>query len=129
MANADLLFLSDESLPCGPEAFVRQLAARYGCSIIVMGCGSRGALLYRRDNDSCLFQPASPVGKVVNTVGAGDALLSAFVSQWVRGFPPEECLRRAQLFAAAKITQSGASNGFLSASGLEALAASSNLTV
>lgn len=129
MANADLLFLSDESLPCEPEAFVRQLAARYGCRLIVMGCGRRGALLYRRDTDACLFQPATPVGKVINTVGAGDALLSAFVSQWVKGLPPEECLRRAQLFAAAKITQSGASSGFLSSNELEALAASSDPTL
>ena len=122
MANADLLFLSDEAIPCAPEDFLHAIAREYGNQIIVLGCGSKGAVMYVRDEDKIYRQSAANIGTPVNTVGAGDALLSAFVSLWCEGLSPAECLRRAQLFAAAKIRHSGAANGFITRSELEDLA-------
>ena len=58
----------------------------------------------------------------MNTVGAGDALFSGFLHSYGQGHPPLEALRRAQLFAAAKIRTSGASKGFLTARELDRLA-------
>ena len=58
--------------------------------------------------------PAASVGPVVNTVGAGDALFSAFLHYFTKGMAPVEALQRAQIFAAKKIAVSGASMGFVS---------------
>lgn len=121
MSYADLLFLSDEAIPCAPEEFLRGIAREYGNQIIVLGRGGKGALMYVRDENQFYSQSAARIGTPVNTVGAGDALFSAFVSLWCEGLPPAECLRRAQLFAAAKIMHNGAANGFLTRAELETL--------
>lgn len=121
MECADILFLSDEQVPGQPREFLRRLGDAYGCGIIVLGQGGRGALMYVRDEDRFYDFTAASVGTTVNTVGAGDSLFSAFVCLWCEGLPPAECLRRAELFAAAKITQSGAANGFITRDELETL--------
>jgi ribokinase len=113
MEYADILFLSDEAVGDGYWDFIRQLADAYPCQIIVMGRGAKGAAMYLRETGEITELPAACVGAVVNTVGAGDALFSAFLHFYVKGDQPEAALRRAQIFAAHKITVSGASNGFV----------------
>ena len=54
----------------------------------------------------------APLG-VVNTVGAGDALLSAFVHFWKNGYSDSQALKAAVTFAGLKISASGGSNGFV----------------
>lgn len=119
MECADILFLSDENVGGQYQDFLRQLAHTYGNQIIVMGRGSRGAAMYLRENDQMLELPAASVGPVVNTVGAGDALFSAFLHYYAKGCDPVDALRRAQLFAAHKITVSGASKGFVTEQTIE----------
>ena len=48
---ADILFLSDEGLPCAPEVFLDQLSTAYPFKIGVIGLGSKGAMLYDREKD------------------------------------------------------------------------------
>ena len=110
---ADILFLSDEGAGEDHYGFIQAIADAYHTPIIVMGRGSRGALMYLREDNWFHEMPAACVGGVVNTVGAGDALFSAFLHYYARGLHPVECLKRAQIFAAAKIRVSGASNGFV----------------
>ena len=114
MEHADILFLSDEAVGDSYRAFIEQLAATYPCKIIVMGRGTKGAAMYLRETGEIIEMPASSVGAVVNTVGAGDALFSAFLHYYAKGLAPAEALQRAQIFAACKIRFSGASNGFVS---------------
>ena len=113
MEAADILFLSDEASGDDPYRFIGELEAAYHNSIIVMGRGSKGALMYLRDTDSFYELPAAHVGDVVNTVGAGDALFSAFLHYYAQEMNPVDALKRAQIFAAAKIRVSGASRGFV----------------
>lgn len=113
MEYADILFLSDEHIGEYYGDFLRSLAETYQPKIIVLGRGARGAAIYQRDTGSITELPACPLGNVVNTVGAGDALFSSFLHWYVRGYAPVDALRRAQVFAAHKITVSGASNGFV----------------
>ena len=113
MEHADILFLSDEHIGEDYRGFLRQLAAAYPCRIMVLGRGAKGAALYLRETDEITEMPAVSVGTVVNTVGAGDALFSGFLHYYAKGLDPVEALRRAQIFAAHKITVSGASNGFV----------------
>ena len=49
---------------------------------------------------------------VVNTVGAGDALFSAFLNFYSKGTHPLKALQLAEFFASRKIAFNGASEGF-----------------
>ena len=120
MECADILFLSDEAVGDGYRAFMAQLADAYPCRIIVMGRGAKGAAIYLRQTGEITEMPAAAVGTVVNTVGAGDALFSAFLHYYAKGHAPVDALQRAQIFAAHKITVSGASQGFVPEQTIEA---------
>lgn len=119
MKHADVLFLSNEEIIGREESFVRGLSAEYPCKIFVVGMGARGALLYDRGSFSLI--PAVATRPVVNTVGAGDALFSAFVHFYVKDHNAVEALKRAVVFASYKIGESGASKGFLSEAALTEL--------
>jgi len=57
--------------------------------------------------------PAIRTRQVVNTIGAGDALFSAFIHFYDRSQDPYEALRQAIVFASHKIGEAGAAEGFL----------------
>ena len=113
MEQADILFLSDEAVGDGYREFMLQLADTYPCQILVMGRGAKGAAIYLRQTGRITDLPAEYAGRVVNTVGAGDALFSSFLHFYGKGYDPVAALRRAQVFAAYKITVSGAAQGFV----------------
>ena len=118
---ADIVFLSDEAIGENWQSFLWELAGRYDPEILVLGRGSRGAAMYLRGSDRIKEFPACHVGPVVNTVGAGDALFSAFLHFYAAGVSPREALCRAQLFAARKIMTDGAAQGFAGPEELEEL--------
>lgn len=113
LEQANVVFLSNEAVIGKEKEFVEEIAQRFHNEIIVMGCGSKGAVMYVRDEDKFYEMPAERPEKIVNTVGAGDALFSAFVSLYAKGYTPAECLAYAQKFAAHKIGFDGASKGFM----------------
>ena len=122
MENADILFLSDEQIEGDHEAFISKLKDRYrNLKIVVLGRGNKGAMMYTRNDDMIRVFPAVELGKVVNTVGAGDALFSAFVNYYSKGFTPIDAINRAQIFASYKIGFNGAANGFISEERVEEL--------
>ena len=125
MAAADFLFLSYEALPCSPEAFVRQLQDRYGTAVIVVGLGAAGALLALRDDNFMARIPAVQTRPIVSTIGAGDALFSSFLHAFSDSENPYEAIRKAVVFASYKIGEAGAAEGFLNATELDLLIASS----
>ena len=113
MEAADILFLSDEGIEGDPYGFIDALEETYHTPIIVLGRGSKGALMYVKDTNWFHEMQAVRAGEVVNTIGAGDALFSSFLHYYAKGDDPVDCLKRAQVFAAAKIRVSGASRGFV----------------
>lgn len=112
MEYADILFLSDEKLPYDANRFIFELKEKYHASIIVIGLGEKGALLYERSEDRIYRLGAAHIGRVENTLGAGDALFSGFINYYGKGYPIVEALVRAELFAAWKIQYNGAAIGF-----------------
>lgn len=112
MEYADILFLSDEQIPGEAERFLEELKNTYPCKVIVMGRGAKGALLYERESDKMYQFDVVKVENVVNTVGAGDALFSAFLNYYGKGHNAVESLKRAEMFAAIKIGYNGAAEGF-----------------
>lgn len=119
MALADILFVSDESVGSNYQDFIYTLANTYHNEIIVLGRGSKGASIYTRSSGQIIDLCAYTNVTVVNTVGAGDALFSAFLHFYSKGFSPIDALHRAEIFAALKIRESGASKGFVTESEIE----------
>lgn len=119
MAAADILFMSDEKLPCPPEEWARRIQDRYGTPLVIIGLGSAGALLAVRQDGYIGHVPAVQTRPVVNTIGAGDALFSAFVHGYLRTRDPYAALRQAVVFASYKIGEKGGAAGFLDARALE----------
>jgi ribokinase len=125
MAAADILFMSNERLPCSPAEWLKAVLVRFaGVQIAVVGMGGQGAMLATREDGYIGHFPAVTTRPVVNTIGAGDALFSAFLHHYSRNRNPYEALKRAMLFASYKIGAVGAADGFLSAEALEQLSAS-----
>ena len=111
MTAADILFLSDEGIGQHYLDFLRKLHSIYHNRVIVLGRGSKGAALVYEGQ---IYQlPAVQVGRVVNTVGAGDALFISFNHYYIQGLSPVEALIRGELFASAKIRVSGGAEGFV----------------
>ena len=113
MEYADILFLSDEMIGDNYREFVFALANTYQSRIIVVGRGSLGAAIYMRESGEITELPAYNNVGVVNTVGAGDALFSAFLHFYSKGMKPIDALWRAEIFAALKIRENGAAKGFV----------------
>lgn len=120
MAHANILFMSDERLPCAPEEFARQILNRYGTEIVVIGLGGEGALLSVKDDHFMERIPALHLREVVNTIGAGDALFSAFIHTYTQTHDPYRAIQHATIFASYKIGVSGAADGFMTADKLNA---------
>ncbi|MBF0501555.1 MAG: carbohydrate kinase family protein [Candidatus Riflebacteria bacterium] len=115
---ADILFASDEALGRPPEDWAREVISRFPARIVVVGMGRRGAMLVTREDGIAGTFPAVFTRPVKNTIGAGDALFSAFLHGLTKGADPVRALRRAMLFASWKIGETGAAMGLLSESSL-----------
>ena len=69
-------------------------------------------MLYEKASDKVCSVPAYSGAKIVNTVGAGDALFSSFLHFYAKGMTAKNALQRAVVFAGLKIKHNGASIGF-----------------
>jgi acarbose 7IV-phosphotransferase len=121
MAAAHVLFMSHELLPTSPEAWVRDVWSRYDPEILVIGMGGEGALLAVRRDNFIERIPAVQTRAIVNTIGAGDSLFSAFLHSYAESRDPYTAIKKAVLFASWKIGAAGAADGFLTAAELDEL--------
>jgi fructoselysine 6-kinase len=76
----------------------------YGFQLVILTRGQDGSCAY--DGRELLLESSSPV-KVVDPLGAGDAFIGAFLSQYVQQIPVRECLRHASRYAAEVCTRFG----------------------
>jgi sulfofructose kinase len=89
------------------RASLVELKARYGCQLVGMTLGTRGALLYHEG--VFLESPALEVpGGCRDTTGAGDAFHAGFIYGLLRGEDVKECLRLANATASLKCRALGA---------------------
>jgi ribokinase len=58
---------------------------------------------------------------VVSTIGAGDALFSAFLHSYLQARDPLKSLRKAMVYASYKIGAASAADGLLDQTGLDNL--------
>lgn len=120
LAHADVLFLSGEQLPAGPEEFAARLRQRADPEVIGIGLGGQGALVCPRGAPPTRV-PALRPRPVRSTVGAGDALFASFLHFRPRHGDPVEAMRRAVAFAGWKVGEASAAAGFPTEEQVEAL--------
>ncbi len=113
MSHADILFLSDENIPGSPEEFCKALQEKFHNQIIVCGMGAKGALLLDREKNTIQRYQAVTLRPIENTIGAGDALFSAFIHSYLKTKDPVISIKKAICFASYKIGTKNASDGFL----------------
>lgn len=119
LENADVVFLSDEGISGNYEDFLLSIYKKYKNKVIVLGMGSKGAMILDEKSQKIYFVESVHVRPVVNTVGAGDSLFSCFVHFYTKGENALECLKKAVTFASYKIGQSGGAVGFIDENSLQ----------
>ncbi|HBC76913.1 MAG: sugar kinase [Candidatus Wallbacteria bacterium GWC2_49_35] len=123
MRCSDILFLSDENIGSDVQGFMKRLYRLYSNEIIVAGMGSNGALLYVKKDGAFRHFEAVHTRPVVNTIGAGDALFSAFIYFYAQTRDPYLSMEYASAFASWKVGANGGAEGFLTENDLAALCA------
>jgi sugar/nucleoside kinase (ribokinase family) len=98
--EADAIFFSDQRLP-DPRPFMKRLI-RAGRQLAVCTRGAAGAIALTADG-RWIEVPAEPVGRVVDTNGAGDAFLAGTLAGELRGLPIEQSLRVGARVAALSV--------------------------
>jgi ribokinase len=121
MRTAQILFMSHEWLPVRPEEWARRVWERYGPEVLVISMGAEGALLAVKKDQFIERFPAVYTRPPLNTIGAGDALFSAFIHAYSISRDPYTALRKAMVFASYKIGAASAADGFLDQAGLDEL--------
>jgi ribokinase len=111
---ADILFFSHENVNGSKETFIDELFAISNASLICMSCGGDGVLLKERTGE--FIKKKAPDVKVVNTIGAGDALFSSFCYFHALGNTVNIAMDKALIYVGQKIQHNGASIGFVSSS-------------
>ena len=130
ISKSDILFMSDEKLPNVPEKIIEHFRDQYEHKVIVIGMGSKGAMLFDREFDDIYILSAANFGNVKNTVGAGDALFSSFLHFYGKSMNSIDSLRRAETFAALKIQHDGGgADGFCTETDIEKALGHSGITV
>jgi ribokinase len=119
MQHAHILFMSNELIPLPPADWAHVVMNRYAPEILVIGLGAQGAYLSVRSDGFHGHFPAVHTRPIVNTIGAGDALFSAFLHSYAHTRDPYLSLRQAIVFAGYKIGETGAAEGFLDRPGLD----------
>ena len=94
-------------------------AGKYDPEIMIVGVGSRGVILYTKKDNSILEYKPVKTEEIVNTVGAGNAMFSAFLHYYVKTGDAKEAIKNALMFAACKIGYVGTSRGFMTEEEIE----------
>jgi 2-dehydro-3-deoxygluconokinase len=88
------------------ETMVRNLGERFARQVVVLTCGSAGALALDKARNQLTHAPAFPVAHTVDRIGAGDAFDAGFIAGYMQG-GCERGLRMGNAMAALKMTIPG----------------------
>lgn len=116
---ADILYISDDELDKDPYECINECREKYNQEIIIVGIGRKGVILYTREDNSILEYKPVKTNEIVNTVGAGNAMFSAFLHYYVKTGDEKEAIKAALLFASYKMGFMGTSNGFMTEEQIE----------
>lgn len=113
LREVDLFFPNQEEARCltgeqSPERILEAFRA-LGAPGVALKLGAQGAaLLYKGE----VFAAKPIAVEVVDTTGAGDCFDAGFLHAWLRGMPPDACLRHANICGALSTRNYGGIAGF-----------------
>ena len=119
LSAASVLYFSDDTITEDPFDFVKSIADKYGTDIIILGQGAKGLILYDRKRNINVHYNTVQTNDVVNTAGAGNALIACFLHFYLETGDSTSAIKDAMLFASYKIGYVGTSIGFLTVEQLE----------
>ena len=116
--NVDYAFMSCSEMNDEELCIHLKTVSDLGPSIVVATRGSKGATAF--DGENFYTQEASPVDKVIDTMGAGDSLITSFLVGYIARIKTgkeksraiTEALAEASKFAAKKISRYNGAFGF-----------------
>lgn len=116
---ADIIYVSEGDIEGDPYECLWDCCEKYEPEIFILGLGRKGVLLYTREENNVIKYQRVKTNEIVNTVGEGDALFSAFLHYYVKTGNPKEAIKNALLFSSYKIGFVGTSNGFMTEEQIE----------
>ncbi len=119
LAAANIVYISDDDLEGDPYDCIDECKRKYNPEIVIMGLGSKGVILYIREDNSVIEYKPVKTYDVVNTVGAGNAMFSSFLHYYVKTKDARDAIKNALLFVSYKISFVGTSNGFMTEEQIE----------
>ncbi len=112
--RADLVFLSTAALGERRDDVMRTIRSEGRAQLVVAMAGAHGAYLLERNTDVVRHFPAAPLAQaVVDTNGAGDSFVAAFLHAWLDGRPLDEAMHRGAIAGAFACTQYGTHERFI----------------
>lgn len=113
LSNASILYLSDDGVDEDPFEFVKNMASKYGNDIVILGQGGTGLILFDKKQNINIHLNAVDTVKVVNTLGAGNALIASFVHYYLETGDSVMAIKNALLCASYKLGYEKTSEGFM----------------
>lgn len=107
-----------------PKAIAEEFL-KLGASTVAVKLGKEGAMAVTRDEE--IMSPAFEAGPVIDTVGAGDAFASGFLTGVLEGMPLEQAVGRANTCGGFATTIVGDIEGLPSRREIEALTGNKRL--
>jgi len=99
---ADIVFLSKSEKKSVDIEKLGEKIVKKGPRIAVITMGEKGSIAFT--HEEMIYQPAIPVDNLVDTLGAGDAFISAFLSSLLKKVPIKKALEEGAFYA-SKICQ------------------------
>ncbi len=91
--RSDIVFLSAANLKGEHERVMRTIIAQGRAGIVVAMAGAAGSYLIERDNPALRFAGVAGLGRpIIDSNGAGDAYVSAFLAGLAEGLGAEACM-------------------------------------
>jgi len=113
LENSDIIYLSDDSVEGDPYDFIDDFAKRFDPEIIILGQGKTGLILYDRDRHIKVHYNSVSTNEVVNSLGAGNALISAFIHYYLETKDSVNAIKNGLLYASYKTGFMRTCEGFL----------------
>ena len=113
--RSDLVFLSTAALGQRKEAVMRAIVADGRAQAVVAMAGADGAYLLERGSEAIRHFPAARLTlPVVDSNGAGDSFVAAFLHAWLGEKSLDEAMRRGAIAGAYACAQHGTHERFIS---------------
>lgn len=116
--RADLVFLSAARLGSVDDV-LHGILARGRAKIAVATDGANGCHVLERGTSICHFPAVAPPSPVIDSNGAGDAFVSAFLYRWLAGMPVAKCVDAGLVAGAFACTAAGTHTAFVRPADLE----------